>query len=95
MMRRKGFGELIFHQYRPASISAVVGNIWAELSDRKLSARSQNVIAGSATIYSPRHFVLILNRDTLVSKQYSRFMQVARYGQSGHCTYLAMEDSDL
>jgi hypothetical protein len=74
MMRRKGFGELIFHQYRPASISAVVGNIWADVSDGKLSARSQNVIDGSATIYSPEHFVLILNRDNLVGKHYSRFM---------------------
>ena len=80
-MRKKGFGELIFHHYRPASISAVVGNIWADVSDGKLSARSQNVIDGSATIYSPEHFVLILNRDNSVSKHYSRFMHVARYGQ--------------
>jgi LDH2 family malate/lactate/ureidoglycolate dehydrogenase len=81
MMRKKGFGELIFHQYRSASISAVVGNIQAEMSDSKLSARSQNVIDGSTTICGPGHFVFILNRDTLVSKHYSRFMHVARYGQ--------------
>ena len=81
MMRRKGFGELIFHQYRPASISAVVVNIWADVSDGKLSARSQNVIDGSTTIYGPRHFVVILIRDTLGSKHYSRFVHVARYGQ--------------
>ena len=74
MMRKMGFGELFFRQYRPASISAVVGNIWADVSDGKLSARSQNVIDGSATIYSPEHFVLILNRDNSVSKHYSTFM---------------------
>ena len=51
------------------------------MSDSKLSARSQNVIDGSATIYGPEHFVVILNRDNLVSKHYSRFMHVARYGQ--------------
>ena len=84
MMRRKGFCELIFDPYRSASISAVVGNIWAEMSDSKLSARSQNVIDGSATIYGPGQFVFILIRDTLVSKHYSRFVHVARYGHPGH-----------
>ena len=77
MMRRKGFCELIFDQYRPTSISAVVGDSQAEVSDSKLIARSQNVIDGYATNCGPRNFVFILNRDSLVSKHYSRFMYVA------------------
>ena len=73
----KGFCELIFYQYRPTSISAVVGNLQAEVSDRKLNTRSQNDIDGFVTNYGPRHFAIIRNRDTLVSKHYSRFMYVA------------------
>ena len=74
MMRTKGFCELIFDQYRSASICAVVRKREAEISGKKLNARSQNVSDGSATNHDPLHFVIILNRDTLVSKYYSRFM---------------------
>ena len=80
MMRTKGFCELIFDQYRSASICAVVRKREAEISGKKLNARSQNVSDGPANTFSPRRLIFIPHWDLESSKDYSSFMWMARYG---------------
>ena len=48
------------------------------MSGTQLNARSQNVSDGPTNTFSPRRFVAILNRDHESSKDYSRFMWIAR-----------------